>query len=281
MTVKYVAYIDESGDTGTSKLKTHTENGSSEWLVASCFLVRIDNDHKTLSWVKEIQSQFRNVQTPYLHFIDLLQGKKEIACRTLASKPCRLFVAMSNKKNIVGYKNNNIQDGNKHWLYWWLMRLLLEKVTDFCEQRTPIDQRGKDKIRIVFSRRNDLRYIDFANYIAKLRRQSLAGMLVIDQGDLAWSVVDDEEILAYNHKERAGLQLADLVASAFFQSVERNRPDDCEPTCASILKPRMAKNKFGTIMGHGIKTMPELDKMNLSVEQKAIFEYYGYSKSGW
>jgi hypothetical protein len=282
MGVKYIAYIDESGDPGLSSLKPTDPSGSSEWLIVSCFLVREENDHKCVGWVREILSKFRNVQTPYLHFNELLPVKKKIACEMLAKKPCRLFVVMSNKKNIVRHSNPNIRDGNKNWLYWWLMRLLLERVTDYCEQATRPEQRGTDYMRIVFSRRGGMKYIDFARYIEKLRCQSRVNKLYLDTGDLCWSMVNDEEIFALSHKERAGLQLADIVAGAFFQAVERDRPADCDPECALILKPRMALSKHGNILGYSIKTMPpDLDKMALAPNQRLLFEGYGYNKEGW
>jgi hypothetical protein len=282
MGVKYIAYIDESGDPGLSSLKPTDPNGSSEWLIVSCFLVREENDHKCVGWVKEILSKFKNVQTPYLHFSELLPVKKKIACEILAQKPCRLFVVMSNKKNIIRHHNPNIRDGNKNWLYWWLMRLLLERVTDYCEQATPPEKRGADHMRIIFSRRGGMKYIDFAKYIEKLRRQSSVNMLYLDNGDLCWSMVNDDEIFALSHKERAGLQLADIVAGAFFQAVERDRPADCDSECALILKPRLALSRHGKILGYSIKTMPpDLDKMGLAPSQRLLFEGYGYNKEGW
>lgn len=281
MAVRFVAYIDESGDTGLDFVKPANPAGSSEWLVISCFLVRFENDHKIVGWVKEIQSRFRNVQSPYLHYTDLIPAKKKIACSVLAEKPCRMFVTMSNKKNIEGYRNRNIQDGNKQWLYWWLTRLLLERVTHFCESQTPLERRGVDKLRVVFSRRGGMRYVDLSSYLATLRRQSSAGRLHIDHRDLCWSVIDDDEIFALGHKERAGLQFADIVAGSFYQAVERGRPADCDPTYAEILKPRIAFDKHPNYLGYGIKTMPALSEMRLLPQQRSIFESYGYSKDGW
>src|SRR4051794_40819015 len=128
MKVGFVAYVDESGDTGIENVKgNRLFGGQSEWLVLSCFFVRIEHDTKVPSWVREITGQFRNHQRPDLHFADLIPTKKGIACRTLATKPCRLFVIMSNKKNIEGYRNPNIDDNNKAWIYWFLARLLLER----------------------------------------------------------------------------------------------------------------------------------------------------------
>jgi hypothetical protein len=126
-----------------------------------------------------------------------------------------------------------------------------------------------------------MKYQDFNDYLWRLYWQSGTGSLILDYKDLNWSVVDFEEILVLDHKARAGLQLADVVAGAFFQAVERNRPGDCEPQYAKLLKPRIAHGEYRTYFGHGIKTMPRPCDMGLSVEQREIFEFYGHSKIGW
>jgi hypothetical protein len=275
MTVSFVAYIDESGDTGLEAVKPLDAGGAREWLVLSCFLVRAENDAKTVGWVKDIQGKFRNVQRQHLHFADLLPFKKLIACQMAAKNPCRMFVVMSNKKNIRQYRNPNLDPQNKAWLYWWLARLLLERVTKFLDRMISPDDRGKQKLRIIFSRRGGLKYKDFEEYLWKLRWQSHFGALMLDAGNLSWSVIDFEEIRVLDHATRAGLQFADIVAGAFFQAVERNRPAECDPSFASALIPTMARDQYGRIIGFGIKTMPDLLAMGLTAEQKAIFEFYG------
>jgi Protein of unknown function (DUF3800) len=273
--VSFVAYIDESGDTGLESVKPINERGASEWLVLSCFLVRAVNDLKLPEWVRGIQTKFKNVQSPHLHFGDLLPFKRLIACETLAQNPCRAFVAMSNKKNIQRYRNPNLNPNNKAWIYWWLARLLLERVTKFCERVIPFEDRGEQKLRIVFSRRTDLKYKDFEDYLWKLRWQSYFGELVLDAGDISWAVVDFDEIRVLDHAARSGLQLADVVSGAFFQAVERNRPADCDPSYANVLAPIMARDTWGRTIGFGIKAMPDLQAMGLADEQKKVFEFYG------
>ena len=186
-----------------------------------------------------------------------------------------MFVVMSNKKNIRRYRNPKLDPNNKAWIYWWLARLLLERVTKFCAQLVSPEDREKQKLRIIFSRRTDLKYKDFEDYLWKLRWQSYFGELVLDTGDLIWSVIDFDEIGVLDHAAKAGLQLADIVAGAYFQAVETNRPDDCDPSFASALSPTMARDRYGRIIGFGIKTMPDLLAMGLTDEQKAIFEFYG------
>lgn len=284
--VKFVAYIDESGDTGLEDIKGPVvTKGASEWLVLSCMLLRIENDNRTLGWVREIQSKFRNNQSPHLHFADLIPVKKKIACDLLATKPCRFFIVASNKRNIEDYVNARAASASGQvgtsWLYWFLSRLLLERVTDYCERRTPPSERGNAKLRIIFSRRGGLMYKDFDRYLWKLRWQSVFGTLFIDYGDLCWSVIDFEEVFVLDHVQRAGLQLADIGAGAFYCALERNRPGDCDAQFAKALQPRIAIDDRNAALGYGIKAMPDLRKMGLMPEQRVLFEHYGYPPEEW
>jgi hypothetical protein len=98
-----------------------------------------------------------------------------------------------------------------------------------------------------------------------------------------WPMIDWEEIRVLDHKERAGLQLADVVAGAFFQAVEMNRgaETECDSNCANLLKPVIAARPSGWTIGYGLKTMPIPTAMNLMESQKALFEFYGFPKTGW
>ncbi|MGH6889393.1 MAG: DUF3800 domain-containing protein [Rhizomicrobium sp.] len=285
MVVRFVAYIDESGDTGLQGVKPNAPQGASEWLVLSCFLVRERDDINCPSWTKEILAKTWSKRAD-LHFSKMLPEKKQLACELIAAKPCRYFIVASNKKNIEGYENvraaiRNPQKGKTSWLYWWLARLLLERVTEYCEMRIkPID-RGKSKLKIIFSRRGALTYRDFDYYLKKLHWQSVFKTQFIDTGDLCWSMIDFEEVFCLDHSQRAGLQLADMGAGAFFNALERNRPADCVTTYAKLLKPRMALDRRGHVLGFGIKPMPALHSMGLAMEQREIFEFYGYSPRGW
>ncbi len=148
MVIKFGAYIDESGDTGLEEVKRpNRTKGASEWLVLSCFLVRESDDHKCLGWVQETLSKFTNNQSKSLHFADLIPVKKKIACEDAAKRSGRYFIVASNKKNMEDYENERAAaasgDKGTAWLYWWLSRLLLERVTEYCEERVPPKFRGR------------------------------------------------------------------------------------------------------------------------------------------
>lgn len=285
MPVTYVAYIDESGDTGLEVVKKpDNPRGATEWLVLAAFVVKIDHDRNMVAWVNDVQAEFTSKRAD-LHFNKLLDFKKTLVCAALAKKPCKGFVVMSNKKNIERYRNPNLDDGNKAWIYWFLARLLLERVTEYCESETPKERRGIDKLRIIFSRRGGLRYVDFERYLAKLYLQSKLNSLVLNYKDLKWSVIDEEEVRVLDHAERAGLQLADVIAGAFYQAVELNRGGQVEvdPSYAKLLKPLIHhKGMFNSwYLGVGLKTMPALHEMDLVEPQKAIFSHYGAAAKDW
>jgi hypothetical protein len=283
MPILHVVYIDESGDTGLEIVKTPDDpKGATEWLVLAGFVVTIEHDSKMVAWVQDVQADFISKRRD-LHFNKLTEFKKPLVCAQLAQKDCKCFVVMSNKKNIEKYKNARLDPSNRSWIYWFLARLLLERVTEYCEDHITLDRRGADKLRIIFSRRGGLMYADFNAYLTKLYWQSRLRSLTLGYKDIKWSVVDWEEIRVLDHKDRAGLQLADVIAGAFYQAVEMNRGEakECDPSCAKLLKPLIAARSNGWTIGYGLKPMPIPEAMSLVESQKALFEFFGFPKAGW
>jgi hypothetical protein len=181
---------------------------------------------------------------------------------------------MSHKANMRGYYNPNAAkvSAGKTWFYWWMTRLLLERVTDYCEWRSMRDYGSPRLVRLEFSRRGGLRYPHFQSYLYWLRIQSHANALFLKRGDLKWSVVDPiNHVFAYDHAERAGLQIADAVASAFYLGVAGASPN---PQFAYALKPRVTPNRQGQIFGYGLKLMPDGYLKRAPSRQRALFEFY-------
>ncbi|RJF81764.1 DUF3800 domain-containing protein [Azospirillum cavernae] len=288
MSVDYVAYIDEAGDDGLKRVYPFYENGSSEWFIVSCLLVRAENDHLMLDTVKSIVSQFKNSQRMDIHYRDLIPAKKKIACEAIALAKIRSFVVMSNKKNMQNYYNEKIRgrpeyaEGDKNFLYWWTVRCLLERVTEECEIQSLKDKKSPQKLRIIFSRRGGMNYNHFRDYLIKLHGQSISGSLYNKFGDLRWSAIDHQEIFAYDHKSMAGLQLADVVASAFYQAVAETPTRECDPQFAKMLKKTVAfkvemardGDKYRRRFGYGVKLLPSLKKAELTAQQTRIFDIY-------
>ncbi|MEO3476251.1 DUF3800 domain-containing protein [Phaeobacter sp. CAU 1743] len=130
---EYVLYIDEAGDDGLKRVKPIDENGGSEWLCIGGMLIRTEYETKTVEWVKSVRTEINAVQGPALHYRDLSPTKRRRACELLADYPCRFFAVVSNKKNMRGHNNTRAaRRGGKQWYYNYCVRILMERVTDFC-----------------------------------------------------------------------------------------------------------------------------------------------------
>lgn len=87
----------------------------------------------TINRVKDIRKEINAVQGPALHYRDLSPTKRCRACEMLAEHSCRFFAVVSNKKNMRCHnKVRADRRGGKQWHYNYCIRLLMERVADFC-----------------------------------------------------------------------------------------------------------------------------------------------------
>ena len=275
---KYIAYIDESGDDGLKKVRPLDANGSSEWLILSAVVISAHRESEPLVWVQDIVSGFKNQRNPFIHFSDLSPAKKAHACTSISQLPSRCFTVASNKKNMRGYRNINAERvPTRNWFYCWMMRLLLERVTHFVKEDSLVRHGKIEKVKIEYSERGGHSYSQMKAYYNWLKDRPLH----LPQGPVEWDVLHPDLQEVHKHKERAGLQLADVVASSFFKACDIVQTNGCDPQFAKLLMPRMARhNKL--ISGYGLKLMPgNLQKAQLSLEQEEIFKFYGYPKYWW
>lgn len=273
--VSFIAYIDEAGDDGIRKVSPIDPMGSSEWFVLAAVVVGAHREAEVLPWVKAIVSNLKQHQRKDIHYRNLSQHKRVMVCELISDLPIRCFVAISNKKNMRGYRNLRAEKiPSKNWFYCWMLRLLLERVTDFCERKAAIATPPNGILKIEFSKRGGLSYSQFKAYLAYLRQKSHANRLYLDTGDIKWPYIDEHRIHTYDHRSRAGLQLADAVASAFYQAAQSNTRtnDDIEPAIA--LAPRVGFDRKGIAYDYGVKLMPALHRAALSHEQRRIFDFY-------
>jgi hypothetical protein len=279
----YVAYIDESGDDGLRAVKPRSVPGSSEWLVLAAVVMRADNQAKVAEWVASIRSNFRNPQSSTVHFADLNDAKKAIACAAISGLDLRCFVVASNKKNMQGYSNpfaGKIPSSN--WFYCWLTRILLERVTCFVRDKAALQPDLPHHLRLEYSARGGLRYSQMNAYYEWMRLKRHNPYL--PWGKICWEVIHPRLLHVYPHYQREGLQLADIVASAFFKACDKHDTGACDPRFAKLLRPRMGRTPDkpdGQIAGYGLKLMPSMAKARLDADQAEIFNFYGYPSQWW
>lgn len=279
----YVAYIDEAGDDGLKAVKPLSYPGASEWLILSAVVIKAQNQSKVPEWVSDIKSEFRNHQRPDIHFTGLNPAKRIKACEMMAKLDARYFIVASNKKNMEGYENpfaGKIPSSN--WFYCWMTRLLLERVTKFVYDNSLKNYGTPKKLRIEYSARGGLKYTQMAAYYEWMQMKKSNPFL--PWGKIYWEVMSHELLKVYPHQDREGLQLADVLASAFFKACDKHDTGACDPQFAKLLSPRMgreANNGKGQVSGFGVKLMPSLHKAKLDNDQAEIFKFYGYPAQWW
>lgn len=276
----YLVYIDEAGDPGLRRVQPLDENGSSEWFTLGAVVVAAEREGEIVQWVREIKWDVHQQQAPDLHYRKLGLSRRIRAASILASKECRLFAVASHKPNMRGYVNERAsQVSSQEPFYNWCVRILLERVTAWCSDRNRRDNRATGAAHLVFSERGGLRFEQLRAYHEYLRHQSRSGSLYLSKRDIAWDVLHPDLYDSVPHRTSAGAQLADVVASAFFQAAHAAAPTWTPASIgpALALRPRVAAR--GRLRaGFGVTLMPlRSDQQRLSADQRQVFEAYGHS----
>ena len=279
--VGYVLFVDESGDDGYAKVWPIDPRGASEWLVLGAVLVRVANQASPVQWVREFKRTIKGAQSPDLHYYTLSAEKRLEACEHLAQCPVRCFAVISNKRNMRGYRNYRAERWDtRNPLYNWLLRVLLEKASRYCAGRSMYDYGEMRSMRIELGARGGVSVPRIRVYLQKLRAQSQMKWLVVKRDDLAWECIDEMQIEAIRADKRAGIQLADTVASAFGNAVSlRGGPMDPRP--AKGLFKVMAQRKKGWRAGFSVKLLPDppaLWRAGLTADHVAFFESFDYER---
>lgn len=278
----YIACIDEAGDPGLKKVRPIDPNGASEWLMLSAVVMRAKWEDDVVGWVDGIRTGLGVRQRRDLHYRTLSPTRKLAAATAIAALPVRGFVVCSNKKNMRGHENRNAAKiPSQEWFYNWCVRLLLERITEFCASRTMTDHGRKLPIKIEFSRRGGHRYSQTRAYSLYLDHQRKAGSTFLEKRLVRTDMLSTDLMEDHPHDSRAGLQLADVIASAFYQAADCLGPGawDVEPAKA-LTRIMAAENGSKRDFGVCLQPTPAW-KANLTADQQQIFEHYGYSFARW
>jgi hypothetical protein len=174
-----------------------------------------------------------------------------------------------------------------NWFYCWMMRVLLERITDYVAINS-LKKRGRvGRVKLEYSERGGLRYSQMKAYYEFINVKSAGGRIPLY---LPWGFVDFRTLNAdlmhvYSHRTRPGLKLPDITASAFFRAVDIHDTNDLNPTFAKLLKPAVAADPVSKMTaGYGVKLMPNmraLDRFQVPESQREILKFYGYPRQWW
>jgi hypothetical protein len=165
---------------------------------------------------------------------------------------------------------------SKQYFYNYCVRLILERITDYCYRHSMRFYGEPRRVKIIFSQRGGHSYGHTIAYSEILKIQSRAESTFLNKRTINWQMVDLKLFEVLEHKANAGLQLADVVASSFYQAVDVLPPANWNPSYAKLLKPRIAtEHSFYRDYGVAFQPTPP-HRANLLKDQKEIFEFYGY-----
>jgi len=279
----YLANIDEAGDPGIRRVRPTDNPGGSEWLVIGCCLIEAKSEADQAVWVRQILDGVKMRQQTVLHYRELDDWRKPLVCQALAKRPVALFAMLSNKKNMKGHRNLAAAARSQgipmdQVFYNWCIRIILERVTEYC-YRHSVKAYGEPRhVKVLLSERGTHGYARAIWYHQMLKDQSKGGTTFLNKRTINWQVFDTRLMQVLPHTQNAGLQLADIVASAFYQSVDVLPPTVWNPSNARLLKLRTANNE-GCFENCGVTFLPfKYYEAKLLPDQMDIFEFYGFHR---
>lgn len=259
MAHSFTIYIDESGDDGLQKFRKPGEHGgASNWLVIGACLVRTSRDLELVALRDQIKSECLPVKAGRsVHFKDMNHSQRRRASQMLSGQPIR-FVC------VLGLKNTSEAKVfvEKNQLYFYLTRYLIERVSWFCRDYRPLVREGDGRAKIIFSRRGGLNYDGFKTYLRELRDGAIT--------TIHWPAIDIDAVDAMDHSKLAGLQIADCGVSAVAAAIEPDRYGNVEGAYLDAIAQNLY-SRGGKTLSYGVKFLPNIDRVTLSLQQSAIF----------
>lgn len=261
MTASFTVYIDESGDEGF--VFNPNERGSSRWLVLSAVVFRKSNDLEAVRIMREVRDKLGKEPKKALHFRELKHEQRVPYVRALGEAQIRTVSVLIHKPSI---KEPERFQSESFRLYRYASRLLLERVSWLCRDHHK-EGEGDGTAEITFSNRSAMSYDDLRDYLGHLRKTAEAKEVSVD-----WNVVQPELVKAVNHDQKAGLQIADAVASGIYFAVNLNPYGEAEDRYLKLLAPTLYRHKK-TVMGYGLKFWPEdFDTLSATLLHLAAFD---------
>jgi len=260
----FVAYIDEAGDDGFSMLASGQPTGQSQWLILGAYLVTAENDRLLPQWRNAILAKFPRRQSSELHFNELKHEQKVAVSSAIAELPGHIALTISNKATLPGSRYERIFS-QKGYLYNYLVRWLLERLTAHCRRLAGVNSRCS--LRVVFSKRKGMNYQAMREYLILMRdgRELMPPVRSID-----WTVLNIDAVEVENHSKRAGLQLADCATSAFFAGLEPNGYGFNEPRYGVSLRSKLLRQN-GEALNCGLTPVPNIAASRPNADQQAFF----------
>jgi hypothetical protein len=247
-------FIDESGDTGITKIRDQNSGGSSPFFCLGAVVMRRATQIETRKLLDQLQEDFRKTKR-WKHATDLNHAQKVHFAKTLAAKRLRFYGLISNKSTLEEYKSQI--DWDPHKFYNKCITYLLELVgadlikfsNEFLEPQIVVEQRNHN-------------YDTLRRYIVKVKENP------IYPESKYLSAINPFGLIAKSKDEEDLLRVADFVAHSLYSCVNKT-PDNfghTEPRYWNELSSRFATDNNGKVLGSGIKCIHSLEQVDLDAD---------------
>lgn len=247
MTVSFRAYIDESGDEGFSFRQSLDKQASSDWFVLAAFVTRKSNDLETVKTIDRVRAEFKLHPRKHVHWKDLKHPEKIRYSQVISELRIQAIAICVHKPSLLEPE----KFGNNYRLYFYCVRYLLERLSWLVRDHHSAVHGGDGTAEVIFSNRQGMPYEEMKEYLRLLKIQKENGQNV----QIEFDRVPVEKISTQTPGRSMGLQLADAVAGAIFNGLERDRYGNSEPRYAQTLFAKFYRHK-GSARGYGIKIVP-------------------------
>lgn len=275
MEPEITVFIDEGGDPGV-KDGLKWAKSRYEWFTLGAYVVRTSDEPLTIDTVKKIQDGIKGNQRADLHYAYLTETNRLMACAALAEAPGRGFCIASHKTNLRSYENEVLGRLKFAEYYNWCARLLFERIMFWYERQVSRGRLSVAPMRIIFSERGGHDYDKmFAYLFETLPHQANHKTLKKPAKCYNPLMLDRSLASVYQHNDNAGLQLADVIASSFFQAANTMSPKwALEP--AKAMSKIIARSPPTGAMDVGLTAWPLHFQGTIPKEAQPIFAHYGY-----
>jgi hypothetical protein len=251
MASSFIAYVDESGDEGFKFNPDGT--GSSRWFVLSAVVFRKPNDLLAVGALKRARETLKWDAKQNFHFTKMKHHQRLVLLHELAPLSFRTVTVVSYKPDIPDLER---YQANKWLLYRYLTRLLIERISWLCRDHAKAGQ-GDGTVDLIFSDRAAMSYDDIRGYMNLLKQHAENGSAAVN---IHWPAIRVDQLRAVAHDQLAGLQLADVVASSYFQAIRLNEFNIADPSYVGHLQKQVYRHRRAHL-GYGLKFLSRYDEL--------------------
>lgn len=252
--MKYVLFIDESGDQGLMQVRESADKGgASPFLTMGAALVPVPRFNSIRDGLSAAQADLRGKP---LHCAELGHFGTAFLARKVAEQKVLLFGAISKKSTLGEYRDVIAGEKMAEDYYNKVSQYLLELVGQFLLDNAILSA----DFSVVFEEKRH----DYSRLRAFIRACRLTPF---DDRAKRLSAIDPLSISSEEKKNEPLLALADVTASALLQSVNTSRSNYgiAEQRYLREILPRFHRDKeTGKVANYGIKYINGPVKMGLS-----------------